>query len=267
MSLKLLSNININYNNILLWSFRVIIFQDRFNELEMLMERYQDGEHLFGAPVTEYPSLTEKKRTFNLLQKLYGLYILVNRSIETWLKTPWNRLYVDEINDKLLDYSNKCRKLPKGLKTWPTYMDLKSKIDYWSEAIPLVEMMAKNSLKERHWNMIEKATNTIFAVNDSDFALKDIMAAPLIEKKDELEDICQTAIKEIDIEAKLRQIISDWSTIKMELAPFKNRGMLLVKGQELGEVVVILEDNQMIMSSLANNRYKIKFYTSILKML
>lgn len=218
------------------------------------MERYQDGERLFGTSVTEFPTIVENKRIFNLLKKLYDLYSTVNRSIETWLNIPYGRIHVDEINESLVDYSNKCRKLPKSLKDWPTYIDLKNKIDEWTEKMIIVELMVKNSLKERHWNMIENITGTKFNVDDSDFALKDIMAAPILENKDELEDICQTAIKEIDIEAKLRQIINDWSLIKIELSQFKNRGILLVKGQELGEVVAILEDSQMIMSSLASNR-------------
>lgn len=218
------------------------------------MERYQDGERLFGTPVTDFPAITENKRVFNLLKKLYDLYNKINRSINTWSNTLWNRLKIDEITESLLDYANKCRKLPSGLKQWPTYLELKDKIDEWSEKIPLIEMMYKNGLKERHWTMLENITNTRLPVNDNDFALKDIMAAPLLENKDEVEDICQTAIKEIDIEAKLRQVIIDWSTVKVQLSSFKNRGMLLVKGQELGEVVSQLEDSQMIMSSLASNR-------------
>jgi len=218
------------------------------------MECYQNGERLFGTKVTEYPTINENKRIFNLLKKLYDLYSMVNRAIETWLNTPYNRIRVDEITDSLLDYSNRCRKLPKSLKDWPTFIELKNKIDDWSEKMIIVELMVKNSLKERHWTMIENVTGTKFPIDDADFGLKDIMAAPILENKDELEDICQTAIKEIDIEAKLRQIVSDWSNIKVELSNFKNRGILLVKGQELGEVVAILEDSQMIMSSLASNR-------------
>jgi len=233
---------------------RVLLFQDRFDELVSLMERYQDGERLFKTPVTLYPTLNETRRVFNLLKKLYDLYSSVNRSIQTWSSTLWNRLKIDDIIDSLSEYTQKCRKLPKGLKEWPTYEELKNNIDEWSDKIILVEMMFKNSLKPRHWEMIEKATGTLFPVNDHDFALKDIMSAPLLKYKDELEDICQTAIKEIDIEAKLRQIILDWSTIKIELANFKNRGFLLVKGQEIAEVVAILEDSQMVMSSLASNR-------------
>lgn len=234
--------------------FRVLLFQDRFDELATLMDRYQDGERLFGTPVTNFPSMNEHKRVFNFLNKLYDLYGAINRSIETWLNTTCQRLKIDEITESLLDFANRCRKLPSGLKKWPTYVELKNKIDEWSDKIPLVEMMFKNSLKERHWIMLENVTGSSFPINEHDFALKHIMAAPLLQNKDEIEDICQTAVKEIDIEAKLRQIISDWSNIKVELSNFKNRGLLLVKGQELGEVVVLLEDSQMIMGSLASNR-------------
>lgn len=224
------------------------------------MERYQDGERLFGTPVTDFPAITENKRVFNLLKKLYDLYNKINRSIDIWSNTLWNRLRIDDISESLMDYSNRCRKLPSGLKQWPTYLELKSKIDEWSEKIPLVEMMYKNGLKERHWIMLENVLDTKLPVYENDFALKNIMAAPLLQNKDEVEDICQTAIKEIDIEAKLRQVIADWSVIKVQLSTFKNRGLLLVKGQELGEVVALLEDSQMIMSSLASNRYYFYLY-------
>lgn len=233
---------------------RVIKFQDRLDKLVMLMDRYKDSERLFNIPVTTYPLLDEYKRILNLLSKLYDLYSKTSRSIETWLTIPWNRIQIDEIIESLADYGNKCRRLPKGLKEWPAYYDLKQKIDEWSDKIILVELMIKNSLKQRHWAMIEKVTGTPFPVEDKDFALKDVVNAPLLENKDEIEDICQTAIKEIDIEAKLHQVISDWSNINVEFTSFKNRGLLLVKGQELAEVVAILEDSQMIMSSLASNR-------------
>lgn len=234
--------------------FRLLLFQGRFDELNTLMDRYQDVERLFGITVTDYPALNENKRVFNLLKRLYDLYDRTNRSVDNWSSTPWRRLQVDEIIESLADYGNRVRKLPKNLKEWPAYLELKNKVDQWTDKMVLVEMMFKNSLKDRHWIMLEKITGTQFAIEKNDFTLHDVMIAPLLENKDEIEDICQTAIKEIDIEAKLRQIISDWANIKVELSTFKNRGLLLVKGQELGEVVAFLEDSQMIISSLATNR-------------
>lgn len=230
-------------------------FNDRLEHMIMLSERYQDGElFLLGNVFNEYPSINENKRVFNYLKKLYDLYNKFNRHIGAWLASPWNRLPIDEMVDSLVDYDNKCRKLPSGLKTWPTFLELKTKIDEWKEKVPLIELMVKNPLKSRHWAMIEKVTNSTFPIDNNSFTLSGIFYAPLLENKDELEDICQTAIKEIDIEGKLRQIISDWTNMKIGLTTFKARGMLLLKGQELGETVALLEDSQMIISSLASNR-------------
>ena len=45
-----------------------------------------------------------------------------------------------------------------------------------------------------------------FDVNSENFQLRHIMEAPLLENKDDIEDICISAVKEKDIEAKLKQV-------------------------------------------------------------
>lgn len=71
-------------------------------------------------------------------------------------------------------------------------------------------------------------------------------------------------MKEKDIEAKLRQIIQDWSFINLQFAPFKSRGELLVKAGEVADIIVILEDSLMVINSLASNRYNAPFKKEIM---
>ena len=54
-------------------------------------------------------------------------------------------------------------------------------------------------------------TNHKFDLERKDLALKDIMDAPLLPNKEDIEDVCISALKEKDIEAKLRQVTSEWS--------------------------------------------------------
>lgn len=73
------------------------------------------------------------------------------------------------------------------------------------------------------------------------------------------QDICISAVKEKDIEAKLKQISADWAVIDLTFANFKNRGELLIKPQDTLDIITSLEDSLMILNSLASNRLNLYF--------
>lgn len=244
-------------------SDRVLLFQARFDELWRKFEMYSSGERLFGLEVHDYPILHKRKKEFNLLNKLYGLYITVNKSIDGYFDLLWTDVDTEVIMSELTDFQNRCRKLPKGMKDWPAFLDLKKKIDDFNETCPLLELMANKAMKERHWKRIAKLTNYNFDVESPTFTLKNVMEAPLLQFKDDVEDICISAVKEKDIEAKLKQVVADWAIVELSFSSFKARGELLLKGTETGEIIAALEDSLMILNSLLSNRYNAPFKKDI----
>uniref|UniRef100_A0AAX7SLG8 AAA+ ATPase domain-containing protein n=1 Tax=Astatotilapia calliptera TaxID=8154 RepID=A0AAX7SLG8_ASTCA len=194
--------------------------QARFEELWRNFTTYTSGQQLLGLPVTEYNCLHKKKKELDLLQKLYGLI-----------------------------------SLPKALKDWQAFLDLKKTIDDFNDSCPLLEMMANKSMKRRHWDRIAQVTGHHFEVESSTFTLENIMEAPLLTYKDDIEDICISAVKEKDIEAKLSQVKELWSAQTLSLMTFKSRGELMLKGAETSEILTNLEDSLMVLGSLLSNRY------------
>ncbi|XP_072136268.1 dynein axonemal heavy chain 8-like [Mobula birostris] len=236
-------------------STRLQIFQSWFDDLWRKFETYSSGERLFGLPVQDYELLQKNKKELSLLQKLYGLYDTVMNNINGYYDVLWVELDIEKINTELLEFQNRCRRLPKALKEWQAYLDLKKKIDDFSESCPLLEMMASKSIQPRHWERIAAVTGHKFNVTSETFSLKHVMEAPLLQFKDEIEDICISSVKEKDIEAKLTQVMQTWVSQTLSFSPFKGRGELLLKGLETTEIITMMEDSLMILSSLLSNRY------------
>ncbi|XP_050681188.1 dynein axonemal heavy chain 8 isoform X2 [Leptidea sinapis] len=245
-------------------SDRVIMFQSRFDELWRRFEMYSNGEKLFGMEVKDYPILHQKKKEFNLLSKLYSLYLSVMNSIDGYFETPWAAIDIETIIAQLADFDLRCRKLPRGMKDWPAYIELKTKIDDFNQTCPLLELMADKAMKDRHWRRLENLMHCVLDVESESFTLANVMEAPLLKYKEDVEDICISAVKEKDIEAKLKQTISDWAVVDLAFANFKNRGELLIKPQDTLDIITMLEDSLMILNSLASNRYNAPFKKDIL---
>uniref|UniRef100_A0A2K6F192 Dynein axonemal heavy chain 8 n=1 Tax=Propithecus coquereli TaxID=379532 RepID=A0A2K6F192_PROCO len=244
-------------------SNRLQIFQANFDDLWRKFVTYSSGEQLFGLPATDYEVLHKTRKELNLLQKLYGLYDTVMSSISGYYEILWGDVDIEKINAELQEFQNRCRKLPKGLKDWQAYLDLKKRIDDFSESCPLLEMMTNKAMKQRHWDRISELTGTPFDVESDSFCLRNIMEAPLLKNKDDIEDICISASKEKDIEAKLTQVIENWTNQNLSFATFKGKGELLLKGTESGEIITLMEDSLMVLGSLLSNRYNAPFKKNI----
>ena len=73
---------------------------------------------------------------------------------------PFSLLQVNigEINNELMEFQNRCRKLPKALKEWPAFHALKKTIDDFNDICPLLELMSNKAMKYRHWQKIQGIT-------------------------------------------------------------------------------------------------------------
>lgn len=81
----------------------------------------------------------------------------------------------------------RCRKLPKALKDWPAFDDLKNTIDDFNNMVPLLELMTNKAMKPRHWARMAEVTGHVFDVESETFQLRNILEAPLLQFKEDIE--------------------------------------------------------------------------------
>ena len=130
--------------------------QNHFDALWRKHNSYSIGEDLFGLPHSEQPELNKIKKELNLLQRLYKLYNDVIDSVNGYHSIPWQDVNIEEINNELMEFQNRCRKLPKALKEWPAFHALKKTIDDFNDICPLLELMSNRAMKYRHWQKIQQ---------------------------------------------------------------------------------------------------------------
>lgn len=77
--------------------------------------------------------------------------------------------------------------MPRAAKDWQAFLDLKKTIDDFSECCPLLEHMASKAMMDRHWARITALTGHPLDVGNETFKLRNIMEAPLLKYKEEIE--------------------------------------------------------------------------------
>jgi dynein heavy chain len=251
-------------------SERLNVFQRGFDELNRKLETYSGGEELFSLPVTPFPSLTKIKKELKLLQNLYSLYNEVLEKRQAYSETLWADIDLEKINagiffliTDMVDFQAKLKKLPKAIKDWEAFSELKSTVENLAATVPLLEMMGQKAMQQRHWDNIMTLTKTEFNLDPELFYVKNLLDAPLFNFREDIEDICTSAVKETDIEIKLKATVNDWEDKEFTLAPFKTRGNIILKPSATSEIISQMEDSLMTLGSLMSNRYNTPFKATI----
>lgn len=66
----------------------------------------------------------------------------------------WTEVSTEKINameESAKKYGEQCIKLPKDLKEWQAYKELKTSIENLKQLLPIITILKKDSVKDRHW--------------------------------------------------------------------------------------------------------------------
>lgn len=73
------------------------------------------------------------------------------------------------------------------VQEWPAFYALKKTIDDFNDMCPLLELMANKAMKPRHWQRIMEVIGFVFDLESEGFCLKNILEAPLLKYKEDIE--------------------------------------------------------------------------------
>eukprot|EP00949_MAST-11_sp_MAST-11-sp1_P002825 g2825.t1 len=230
-------------------------FQDEYMLLARKEEQYGAGEELFAMKRTSYPSLEKTKKELKLLNMLYELYIEVNTTMEEYHSAPWARVVerIEIMDETVAGFDNRCKRLPKSLRDWDAYVDLSTRIADFLQLLPLLQELSKESVQNRHWLEVMRVTKTNFVVDANELKLQTLVDANLIRVKEDIEEICDSADKQMQIDHKMSDVRGKWSSEALTFEEWKTKKVPVLKGYNL--VIEDLEESQLALQTMLSMRH------------
>ena len=166
-------------------------FKEELKIRERKMDTYCGGEELFALPTTEYPSLAQTQRELKLADTLFSLYTDVLNYKTNMNGVLWTDVVVTitEMEEKVENFSNRCKKLPARLREYSAYKMLKTMIEDFQVVLPLIRELTKESIMPRHWEEIRTITSSEFDETDPEFKLSSLLNIQMPNHQDEIEEV------------------------------------------------------------------------------
>ncbi|CCI47848.1 unnamed protein product [Albugo candida] len=234
-------------------------FKEEYKIRERKHELYASGEELFALPKTMYPELEATKKELALQDKLFGLYTDVLGTLEEWKTIPWVLIaeQMQTMTEKVDSFSFRCKKMPARLKEWQAYTVLLRMIDDFTDILPLLQELSKESIKPRHWDAVMERTGTHLDVTLPDFKLQALIDAKIVEHKAEIEEITDGADKQLKIELQLHEITTHWELEDFQFSDWKARNVPILKA--VVPIVEELEETQLNLQTMLSMRHVLPF--------
>ena len=165
------------------------------------------------------------KKQIGQLDTLYGLYVDVHESIEVnWPQLLWQDVMqeMEFMKERMDGFLQRLNKMPRSLRSWEAYADLKKKLEDFQVTVPLLEHLSKDSVKPRHWTELMELTGKQFRI-DGDFRLDMLLECNLPEFEEDIEELTDGADKQLAIERKVAEIETRWSQERFTFQDWKAR--------------------------------------------
>ena len=245
-------------------------YKYEITERERRLEVYRAGEELFALRPTRFNEVTKTRKEINLIDSMFSLYVDITTNTSTWNKILWVDLQeqVVSMTDAASSFDARCKKLPLKLRQVPyeqMYTEVRDKTANFLVLFPLLSEMSKPSIKPRHWDEINGLLGKPLPYTEEGFSLAHVLDSTIINFKEEVEEICDGADKQLAIEKKMVDMREQWIGATFEFTMWRTREIPVLKA--FGFVIEMLEEAQLQLQTLLSVRHVAPFRDDVQKFL
>lgn len=230
---------------------------DIASRLERVMAEVQEREEevntlhsyqrLFNLPQFNTQNLSSLKKELQKRHKEWRGLADFEAYEQQWMQGDVRSLNVEDITNRVEEMSREAAGM--AAKYWDDRVlaRFSREIESFKERLPLVEQLADDALKERHWKRIFSLVGSDYDP-DSSFSVQDLRQKGIEDKFEEVENICSHASKEYSLERALDKLGQDWSNVYIAVVPYKDTGTYVIG--DVDEIQALLDDQMVKVQSM-----------------
>jgi dynein heavy chain len=175
----------------------------------------------------------------------------------------WAEMDTNELDEQSKNQVKAVKNLHKCVRWCPAYKASDKLSRDFLNTIPLISLLAAKCMRERHWEALKVVTKKEFTPPYADKNLKmdGILALNLHEFANDVEEICDQAVKELKIENTVKQLGERWSSIEWLMEHYGDTDVPLLKMAE--EDFEALEADQLTVQGMLASRFVKQFETEV----
>ncbi|EKX36467.1 hypothetical protein GUITHDRAFT_97557 [Guillardia theta CCMP2712] len=230
---------------------------DREGESKM-----QAGVDLFGLDRPVYKDISLVEKDLELLEQCWNLVKEWNEMWELWKNGRFTDLHTEEMEEAAAKFNKKLQRIGKEVKNWDIWEKTREKVDQFKRALPLIQDLRNEALRDRHWIQLMEHIGKTFEPSDDDFTLNKVMELQLPSFAEVIGTISNSASKELMIEKAVNNMESTWNVMKLDIHKYKEDYLML---RSTEEVFAALEDNVVSLSTMKSSKYALSFLPELEK--
>lgn len=212
---------------------RLDLLWSEFSSHRKTWEFVVKGEKLLGLPASPLSSFSMLESKLLGLQSLYELCSDVEGVVKEYGAMEWD-MGMEMCRNLLTtcaQYKERCKLVEKELRESYAYKEVRQVLDDILSFIPVLQGFGHPATKDRHWVELGKLASRNMPLPGNGLTLGHILEDRELmrKKKEDVEYLCQTILKEDAAEVKFNSVLDQWSNEVLTFSEHKQRGMIILK--------------------------------------
>ena len=210
------------------------------------------GLSIFAVVPSENEALTKVADDLDLLTQIWEVNVEWAGLWRGWSESRFSDLDTDAMEVVAGGYTKRVGKLGRTIKRWGVWEKQKKQLDQFRDIIPLIQDLRNPALRPRHWESLCERIGEQFDPTSESFSLDEVVRLGLTSHTDFIGDMSSNANKELAIEVSLKDLVSRWQDIEVDVGPYKDKYYKLRSTDDISQS---LEDDAVALSTMKASKF------------